>query len=106
MKEGTPLDIRSMMPNATVTQICDMCDLWENPGDLVKKPRSQHIRKSKMEEPIPRRSSNRRRRVKASSSRKTVRVKKSEPKNNDRKMKSDRMDQKAAFPVPTSTKEC
>ena len=106
MENGTPLDIERLMPDATVAQICAICDLWENPANKAKERRIRKKRKSRRKKSSSRRSSKRRRRAKSRSSSKSSRTKKTKSENDGGKSKSESLDLKAAFPVPTSTKEC
>ena len=63
MENGTPSDIQRVMPGATVSQICDMCDLWESSAGRVEKPKTRSRRKPKKTKPVSHRSSKRRRRA-------------------------------------------
>ena len=96
MLRGTPSEVRKLVPDASVDQICKMCELWERPDRSLRVRRSR-TRSSKRK---PRHSKRRRRSSTKSPSRSShSKVRVSKPA--DTKVKCEVEARESAFPVPT-----
>ena len=98
MEEGTPADVKRVIPKANVEQICKMCELWEE---------SRRYEHGKRRRPISpkrdrQRSSKRRRRRQPKEQRraKPVKIHKLKEEKTVQEVKA----QESVFPVPTPKK--
>ena len=99
MSRGTPSQIRKLVPNVSVNQICKMCELWQQSEGrgTVRQPRKKSPKRSH-------RRSSRRRRSRARSPAKHRHTKRRKKKAVDTKAKRRQKAQKSIFPVPTPKK--
>ena len=88
MEDGTPADVKKIIPRATVDQICKMCDLWEK-ARKPKRGKSKHTKRDR------RRSFKRRR---------TKKQKNRSEKTTDKESGREKKKKMSAFPVPTPKK--
>ena len=96
MLRGTPSEVRKLVPDASVDQICKMCELWERPDRSLRVRRSR-TRSSKRK---PRHSTRRRRSSTKSPSRSShSKVRESRPA--DAKVKCEVKARESSLSVPT-----
>ena len=100
MSSGTPSDVKKLIPDASVTQICQMCELWE------KMERSGRHQKQRSRSPrrVRRRSSKRRHRSRQKSASKQRRPRARRDHQVRAKVKAEPKTLEAAHPVPTPKK--
>ena len=99
MSSGTPSQIRKLVPNVSVKQICKMCELWENTKGRGKVWQSRRTNPKRS-----RRSISSRRRSRAKSPARSRRSKRRKNRVVDDKVDHKQKARKSAFSIPTPKK--